>query len=64
VYSFCGRPRHRCENSVKIDLEEIGCENVDWFIWVRIGEHCNKPSGSIIGGKFLHWLSDSQLLKK
>jgi hypothetical protein len=27
-------------------------------------EHGNEPSGSIKGGEFLDWLSDSQLLKK
>lgn len=51
LYSFCGRPRHSCENSVKMDLEEIGCDDVD-CIWVRISEHYNKSSVSITGGKF------------
>jgi hypothetical protein len=34
-----------------MDLEEIGCDDVD-CIWVRISEHYNKSSVSITGGKF------------
>jgi 3-oxoacyl-ACP reductase-like protein len=26
-----GRPKHRWEINVKIDLTEIGCEDVDWI---------------------------------
>jgi hypothetical protein len=26
-----GRPRHRCEDNIKIDLAEIMCEGVDWI---------------------------------
>jgi hypothetical protein len=26
---FC-RPRHRCEYNIKINVKEIGCENVEW----------------------------------
>jgi hypothetical protein len=25
------RPRHRWEDSIKMDLKEIGCEDVDWI---------------------------------
>jgi hypothetical protein len=31
-----GRPRHRWENNIKMDLQEMGWEGVDW-IWLRIG---------------------------
>jgi hypothetical protein len=27
-----GRPRHRCENNIKMDLQEVGCGS-----WLRIG---------------------------
>jgi hypothetical protein len=30
-----GRPRHIWEDNTKIDLQEIGCECVDWIIWLR-----------------------------
>jgi hypothetical protein len=26
-----GRPRHRCENGIRMDLREIGLEGVDWI---------------------------------
>jgi len=25
------RPRHRCENNIKSDLQEMGWEGVDWI---------------------------------
>jgi hypothetical protein len=29
------RPRRRREDNIKMDLEEIGCEGVDWFNLVQ-----------------------------
>jgi len=29
-----GRPKHRWEHNTKMDLEEVGCGDMDWF---RIG---------------------------
>jgi len=26
-----GRPRHRCEDNIKLDLQEVGCEVMDWL---------------------------------
>jgi hypothetical protein len=26
-----GRPRHRWEDNIRMDLREIGCEGVDWM---------------------------------
>ena len=26
-----GRPRHRCADNVKMDLQEVGCGYVDWI---------------------------------
>jgi len=26
-----GRPGRRCENSVKMDLQEVGCGGMDWI---------------------------------
>ena len=26
-----GRPRRRWENNIRIDLQEVGCEGVDWI---------------------------------
>jgi len=26
-----GRPRGRCEDNIKVDLEEVGCGDTDWI---------------------------------
>jgi hypothetical protein len=26
-----GRPRHRWEDNIKMDLKEVGCEGMDWI---------------------------------
>jgi len=26
-----GRPRRRCENNIKMDLQEVGCGGMDWI---------------------------------
>jgi len=26
-----GRPRHRWEDNIKVDLQEVGCGGVDWI---------------------------------
>jgi len=31
-----GRPRHRCEDNIKIDLREVGGVETGWS-WLRIG---------------------------
>jgi hypothetical protein len=32
-----GRPRHRWDDGIRMNLREIGWEDVEWFIWLRIG---------------------------
>jgi hypothetical protein len=45
-----GRPRHRWEDNIKMDLKEVG---IDGANWIHLGpvagfcEHGNEPSGSI-----------------
>jgi hypothetical protein len=48
------RPRRRWENSIKMDLKEIGWDGMDWIDlaqdvdhWRALGKHGNEPSGSI-----------------
>jgi hypothetical protein len=54
-----GRPRHRWEDNIKMDLGETGFGDVIGFIWLRIEtggsscEHGDEPSGSIKCGEFL-----------
>ena len=26
-----GRSRHRCDDNIKMDLQEMGCEGMDWI---------------------------------
>jgi len=26
-----GRPRRRCDDSIKMDLREVGCDDMDWM---------------------------------
>jgi hypothetical protein len=33
-----GKPRRRCEDNVKLDLREIGWENVDWIRLTEDGD--------------------------
>jgi hypothetical protein len=51
------RSRHRWEDNIKMDLQEVGCGGVEW-IEVTQGRDrwrgcSNEPSGSIICGEFL-----------
>jgi len=46
-----GRPKHKCEDNVTLNLKQTGCE----FNWLGTGscEHGNELSDSIKGGQFL-----------
>jgi hypothetical protein len=52
-----GRPRHGCEYYIRMDVREMGWEDVDWLLLVqgRLGscERGNEPSGSIKGRVFI-----------
>ena len=55
-----GRPRRRCEDNIKMDLQEVGWRPWTGLIWLRIGaggtDFCEcgyEPSGSIKCGEFL-----------
>ena len=53
------RPRHRWEDNIKMDLQEVGCGGMDWIQlardWDVVGTcKCgNEPSGSIKCVEFL-----------
>jgi hypothetical protein len=58
-----GRPRHRWEDNIKMDLQKVGCEDMDWIdlahdrdSWRSILSGGNEPSGFIRCGEFLDWL--------
>jgi hypothetical protein len=55
-----GRPRRRWEHNIKMDIQEVGCEVMDWIglvqdrdRWADPCECGNEPSGVIKHGKFL-----------
>jgi hypothetical protein len=51
-----GRPRHRWESNIRINVRKIGWEGETGFFWRRVGknlgssEEKNEPSNSIRGG--------------
>jgi hypothetical protein len=51
-----GRPRHRWEDSINLDLREIGMDGTNWIRLVQdragLCEHDDKPSGSIKKGDY------------
>jgi hypothetical protein len=55
-----GRPRHRWEDNIKMDLKEVGCGGMDWIELAQdrdgVGtcECGNEPLGSKKCGKFLY----------
>jgi len=60
-----GIPMHRQENTIRMDLREIGWEGVDWLHLAQnkdqqqaVVNMVNEPSGSIKSWEFLDYLSD------
>ena len=53
-----GRPRRRWKDNIKMDLQEVGCEGMDW---IELAQDRGRwrglvnavPSGSIKCGEFL-----------
>ena len=55
-----GRGRHRWEDNIKMDLQEVGCWRMDWILlaedrdrWRALVECGNESSGYIKYGEFL-----------
>jgi len=48
-----GRPRHRWEDNIKMDLQEVGCGDLDWFELAGTCKRGNEPSASIKCREFL-----------
>jgi hypothetical protein len=46
------------EDNINVILQEIGNEEVDWFIGSSFCEHGNETSDSIQAGKFLDQLNE------
>jgi hypothetical protein len=57
------RPRLRWEDTIKMDLQEVGCGSMDWIDpvqhrdrWRALVNAVNEPSSSIKRGEFLDQL--------
>ena len=54
-----GRPRHRWEDNIKMNLQEVGCGGMDWIKLAQDGQRAatcecgNELSGSMKCGEFL-----------
>jgi len=66
-----GRPRHRWEDNIKMDLQEVGCggyglDRAGSGSGQGVGtcECGNETSGSVKFGEFLDWLRTGWVLKK
>jgi hypothetical protein len=55
--TLLGRPRHRWEDNIKMDLQEVGCWCMDWIELAQERDTTcacsNEPWGSIKCGEFL-----------
>jgi hypothetical protein len=58
-----GRLRHRWEDNIKMDHQEVGCEGMDWIDLAQYMDKVlgsckrgNEPSGSIKCGEFFDYL--------
>jgi hypothetical protein len=65
-----GRSRRRWVGNIRMDLGEVGWDDVDWIDDPGYGplegscEHGNQPSGSMKCWAVLEWLRNWRLLKK
>jgi len=45
-----GRPRRRWVDNIRMDLQEVGCDYMDWIGLAEVAEACecgNEPSDSV-----------------
>ena len=43
-----GRPGHRREGNIKIDLQEVGCEGMDWIEMAQDRDRCRKLVNAVM----------------
>ena len=55
-----GRPRRRWEDNIKMDLQEVGCEGMNWIELVEDRDRCRTVVNAVMNlldsikcGKFL-----------
>ena len=43
-----GRPRRRWEDNIKMDLQELGCEDMDWIELAQDRDRCRALSNVVM----------------
>ena len=43
-----GRPRHRWEDNIKMDLQEVGCGGMDWIELAQDRDRCRVLVNSVM----------------
>jgi hypothetical protein len=43
-----GRPRHRWEGNIRMELQEVGCEGMDWIDVARDKDRWRAPVNAVI----------------
>ena len=47
-----GRPRHRREDNIKMDLQEVGCKDMEWIDVVQDRDRCRTLVNVVIKFRF------------
>jgi hypothetical protein len=47
-----GRPRRRWEAIIRMDLQEVGCEGMDWIELAQYRERCHLEDPGVDGRKY------------
>ena len=43
-----GRPRHRWEDNIKMDLQDVGCEGMDWTELAQDRDRCRPLVNAVV----------------
>ena len=44
----CGRPRRRWEDNIKMDIQEVGCEGMDWIDLAQDRDRCQALVNAVL----------------
>ena len=43
-----GRPKHRWDDNIKMDLQEVGCRGMDWIKLAQDRDRCEAPVNGVM----------------